>query len=221
MSVVEGSLPTEIYLASDECGFEAALLALRAGQLAAFPTDTVYGVGCDPWQPEAIERIYRAKLRPRQMAIPVLIASAAGVQQVAGTLPATYEVLARRFWPGPLTIIVPRGSSVPDILCAGGPTVAVRMPNHSVALRLIGEMGGALAVTSANLSGRPSPITAADVLADLRGRVAVLLDGGRCPGGVASSIVDLTAFPPALLRRGGLDVETLQEVLPDLVISDP
>ena len=207
---------TRVYPSADERGIEDAVRALRAGHLAAFPTDTVYGVGCDLWQPAAIERIYWAKLRPRRIAIPVLVSSPEGVCRVAGILPLAFGALVGRFWPGALTVVVPRHPSVPEILCAGGLTIAVRMPDHPLALRLIAAMGGALAVTSANLSGRPSPTTAAEVLAELDGRVAVLLDGGVCFGGVASSIVDLTVSPPRLLRRGGLDMAALREMLPDL-----
>jgi L-threonylcarbamoyladenylate synthase len=211
-----GKLTTQVYPATEERGFAAALAALRAGQLVAFPTDTVYGVGCDLWQPAAIERIYWAKLRPRHLAIPVLVSAPGDVQQVAADLPMGFFALVEHFWPGGLTIIVPRRANVPELLCAGGNTIAVRMPDHPVALRIIAALGGALAVTSANLSGRPAPSIAAEVLADLNTRVAVLLDGGPCPGGVASSIVDLVTDPPVLLRQGELSLEVLRQVLPEL-----
>ncbi len=213
-------LGTRVYLASDPVALPEALRALRIGQIVAFPTDTVYGLGCDVWQAEAVERLYRAKTRPRRLGIPVLLSAPDQVSQVALDLPGGFDQLAARFWPGGLTLIVPRRSAVPDILCAGGPNVAVRVPDHPVALRLIAEMGGALAVTSANLSGRPPSRTAAEVLADLDGRIAVLLDGGTCPGGVASSIVDLVARPPSLLRTGALPIEALRKVLPSLALRD-
>lgn len=218
MERMEPELETRIYTADDPEALAQSVEALRAGQLVALPTDTVYGVGCDPWQERAIERIYWAKLRPRNMAIPILVSGPEQVAQVARALPPLFVPLVERFWPGGLTVIVPRQFSLPEILCAGGDTVAVRMPNHPFALRLIAEMGGAMAVTSANLSGRPSPRTAQEVLADLRGRVAVVVDGGACPGGVASTIVDLVSEPPRLLRQGEIDAETLRRFLPDLVL---
>ncbi len=218
MERTEPELVTRVYLATDPEALSQAVEALRAGQLVAFPTDTVYGVGCDLWQERALERIYWAKLRPRNLAIPLLVSGPEQVAQVARDLPPLFGPLVERFWPGGLTVIVPRQPSLPEILCAGGDTVAVRMPNHPYALRLIAEMGGALAVTSANLSGRPSPRTAQEVLADLRGRVAVVVDGGACPGGVASTIVDLVSQPPRLLRQGEVDVEALRRLLPTLVL---
>jgi len=183
-----------------------------------FPTDTVYGVGCDLWQIEAVERLYWAKQRPANMAIPILVSGPAQVMQVASEIPALFTPLVERHWPGGLSVVMRRRALVPDILCAGRDTVAVRMPAHPLALRLIAEMGGVLGVTSANLSGRQAARTAQEALAGLKGRVAIVLDGGPCPGGVASSIVDLTADPPTLLRQGALDANTLREVLPALVV---
>jgi len=208
---------TRVYTAANVAALPAAWEALRSGEVVAFPTDTVYGVGCDLWQPKAIERLYWAKLRPRNMAVPILISGPGHVAQVARELPAPFKLLMERFWPGALTLIVPRRPEVPDLLCDGGPTIAVRMPDHPLALRLIEGMGGSLAVTSANLSGQPPATTAAQALAQLSGRVAVVLDGGECPGGVPSSIIDLVADPPRLLRQGHLSYEALREVLPTLV----
>jgi tRNA threonylcarbamoyl adenosine modification protein (Sua5/YciO/YrdC/YwlC family) len=193
-----------------------AVSTLSRGGLVVFPTDTVYGVGCDLRSPAALARLYAAKERPLDMAIPVLISSPDQVHQVARDLPAAMAALADRFWPGGLTIILPRRCDLPSILTAGGDTIAVRLPDHALARALIGAAGGALAVTSANRSGRPAPQTAAEALADLDGRVDLVLDGGTTREGVASSIVDLSVSPPRLLRRGALDVERLREVLPDL-----
>jgi len=196
---------------------ERAASFLRQGLLVAFPTDTVYGLGCDPWQPAAIDRLFLTKRRPMQMAIPILVASLSATQLVAQDQSTVFEALARQFWPGELTLIVPRRERVPDILCAGGPTIAVRMPNHQELLSLLEEMGGALAVTSANISGRPSPCTAEDVLADFIGDIPLLLDGGRCSGGVASTIIDCVAQPPVLLRTGNLSLDELRSVVPGIV----
>jgi len=211
------SIITRVYTAANLAALPAAWEALRSGEVVAFPTDTVYGVGCDLWKPKAIERLYWAKLRPRNMAVPVLISGPEHVAQVVRELSTFSMLLMERFWPGALTLIVPRLPQVPDLLCDGGPTIAVRMPDHLLALRLIEGMGGALAATSANLSGQPPATTAAQALAQLSGRVAVILDGGECPGGVPSSIIDLVADPPRLLRQGHLSYEALCEVLPTLV----
>ncbi len=212
------SVVTRTYAAPDEEALSEALRALRCGELVVFPTDTVYGVGCDLWQIEAVERLYWAKQRPANMAIPILVSGPAQVMQVASEIPALFTPLVERHWPGGLSIVLRRRALVPDILCAGRDTVAVRMPAHPLALRLIAGMGGVLGVTSANLSGRQAARTAQEALAGLKGRVAIALDGGPCPGGVASSIVDLTAGPPMLLRQGALDANALREVLPALVV---
>jgi L-threonylcarbamoyladenylate synthase len=214
-----GEACTRTFALGDSRALPEAWSALRAGQLVAFPTDTVYGLGCDLWQPEAIVRLYRAKDRPRNLAIPVLVSAPKHVYQVAARLPPLFEEAIRRYWPGALTLIVPRRPAVPDMLCDGGPTVAVRMPDHSLALELIEGMGGTLAATSANLSGHLPAITAQRVLAELCGRVAVVLDGGKCSGGVASTIVDLVRDPPVLLRQGHLSLEALREALPALVLG--
>jgi L-threonylcarbamoyladenylate synthase len=204
-------------LAADAPGaLAAALDVIRAGGLVVFPTDTVYGVGCDLWNPAAIARLYEAKARPRTLAIPVLVASPADVSAVAADLPPGFSRAVTHFWPGALTLIVPRQSTVPDLLCAGRESIAVRMPDHPVALDLLRRVGGALAVTSANRSGEVATATAEDALEDLAGRVELVLDGGRCPGGTASAIVDLTSEPPRLLRAGALSMAALRAAWPQL-----
>lgn len=210
---------TRVLPADDPQAIQEAAEALRRGELVVFPTDTVYGIGCDYRNPKAIEGLYWAKERPRHMAIPVLIAHPHHAHQIARDLPSAYEELAQRFWPGGLTLIVPKQPDLPSILCAGGDTVAIRMPNHPIALALIKAAGGAIAATSANRSGHPSPTTAQEALADLNGRAHLVLDGGPCPEGVASSIIDLTQTPPRLLRQGPIDVEALRKILPDLVVA--
>jgi L-threonylcarbamoyladenylate synthase len=216
MARSQKSRTTRVFATSEERALQEALEALRAGQSVVFPTDTVYGVGCDLWQPEAIEHLYWAKRRPKKMPIPVLVSTARDVEKVARDIPLAFEEVADRFWPGGLTLILPRQASVPAILCAGGPTIAVRMPAHPWALKLIESAGGALAVTSANLSGHPAATTAQEALEELRGRVSVVIDGGECPGGMASTIVDLTKDPPVVLRMGPIGLPELQNVLPDL-----
>jgi len=208
---------TRVFKAEDPQAISEALRALGEGQVVGLPTDTVYGVGCDVWRADALERLYWAKRRPKSMAIPVLLSGPEQVAEVASELPPQFGPLVQRFWPGGLTLVVPARANLPALLNDGASSVAVRMPDHTVALRLIAEFGGLLAVTSANISGRPSPTTAAQVLADLGGRIAVLIDGGECPGGVASSLVDLTADPPVLLREGAIAFEVLSRAAPSLV----
>lgn len=211
---------TLVFAADSGDGLEQAVTALGCGELVAFPTDTVYGVGCDPWNEAAISALYAAKERPRQMAIPVLLASAEAVSEVAWGVPADFYELAREFWPGELTIVVPRRSSVPRILCAGGDTIAVRLPDHPVPRALAQALGGCLATTSANRSGEPAAVDAGAALQALEGRVAVLLDGGRCHQGVASTVVDLTSDPPRVLRRGQIAFDALAACVPGLVPGD-
>ncbi len=209
---------TQVLPADDPRAIAQAVRTLRRGELVVFPTDTVYGVGCDLWSGPALERLYRAKGRPSELAIPVLVSGPEKVTAVARRLPDAFEELSRRFWPGGLTIVLPRQPNLPERLTSGRNTVAVRLPDHPAAIALIAAAGGALAVTSANVSGRPAPTSAQEALADLAGRVDLVLDGGTCPQGVASSIVDLSVSPPRLLRQGALDVEALREILPDLEV---
>ena len=181
---------------------ERAAAILRAGELVAFPTDTVYGVGAIAWRPDAVAHLYRAKVRTADKAIPILLAGLLDLKWVAEDVPEAALRLAARFWPGPLTLVVPRSARVPDEVTAGGDTVAVRVPDHPLAIALIKAAGAPLATTSANLSGSPSPVTASEVLAQLAGRIPLILDGGRCPGGVPSTIVDVTGPEPVILRHG-------------------
>ncbi len=189
----------------------AADLLLR-GAVVAIPTDTVYGVAADAGSPAAIARLFEAKRRPLDKAIPLLLAEPDGLDLVGERIADAARLLARRFWPGALTIIVPRQRTRPDDL----PTVALRMPDHELARELIRLAGGTLAVTSANISGAPPATTAAEVVRQLDGRIAAVLDGGRCSGGVASTIVDTSVEPPRVLRLGAVTVEALRTVVPGL-----
>jgi L-threonylcarbamoyladenylate synthase len=202
-------IETQALPASEEAiGVAARILA--EGGLVAFPTDTVYGVGAHAFQPDAVERIYTAKFRPRDKAIPILLAQADDLALVAEGITETAWLLAERFWPGGLTLVLPKRANVPDVVSAGGPTVAVRVPDHPVPLALIAALGAPLAATSANLSGHPSPVTAQEVEAKLGGRIELILDGGRCPGGVPSTVLDLTTDPPAILRAGAIGVKEIR-----------
>ena len=203
---------TKVLPAGEEAiGVAARILA--EGGLVAFPTDTVYGVGAHAFQPEAVERIYAAKIRPQDKAIPILLAQAADLSLVIEGITEAARLLAERFWPGGLTLVLPKKASVSDVVSASGPTVAVRAPDHPVVRSLISALGAHLAATSANLSGRPSPVTAHEVEAELGGRVELTLDGGRCPGGIPSTVLDLTTDPPTVLRAGAIGVEEIEAAL--------
>ena len=205
-------IETKVLPANEETiGVAARILA--EGSLVAFPTDTVYGVGAHAFRPDAVERIYVAKIRPRDKAIPILLAQADDLPLVAEGITETAWLLAERFWPGGLTLVLPKKASVPDVVSAGGPTIAVRVPDHPVFLALIAALGAPLAATSANLSGRPSPVTAEEVEAELGGRIELILDGGQCPSGTPSSVLDLTTDPPTILRAGAVGVEEIRTIV--------
>lgn len=196
-----------------ESTFDRAVRLLREGELVAFPTDTVYGVGAIVWHRAAVARLYTAKLRALDKAIPILLADAADLDLVARDVSPAVHRVAERFWPGPLTIVMPKAPAVPDDVTAGGDSVAVRVPDHPLTRALIRESGAPLATTSANLSGGPSPVTAEEVAAQLAGRIAMILDGGRCPGGTASTVVDLSGATPLIVRPGPVSLEALLAVL--------
>lgn len=187
-----------------------AAALLSEGGLVAFPTDTVYGLGADAFNQAAVLRIYAAKGRPSNKAIAVLLPSAADLDQVAGLISPEALRLAEKFWPGPLTLVVPKNPRVPDVVA--GATVGVRVPDHAVALALL-DLSGPLAVTSANLSGDVSPVTAGEVLQQLDGRLELILDGGSSPGGLASTVVDCTQSGLVVLRPGPLSREDLLDAL--------
>ncbi|MGC8833809.1 MAG: L-threonylcarbamoyladenylate synthase [Armatimonadota bacterium] len=191
---------------------EAAKL-LNAGKLVAFPTDTVYGLGAHIGLPEAVRALYTAKGRPENRPIPVLVASVEDARKLAKTVPKRAEKLFEAFFPGPLTVVLPAVDWIPSEVTAGTGSIGVRMPNCQTALELIKLCGGALAVTSANLSGRAEAITADEVLQQIGDRIDAVLDGGKCAGGVPSTVVDLTVDPPALLRKGALSSDHVMRLL--------
>ena len=190
---------------------------LGDGKPVAFPTDTVYGVGTHAFIAKAIERLYAVKERPRDKAIPVLLAAAADLPLVAREIPPAAQRLADTFWPGALTLVLPRHLALPLVLTAGGDSVAVRVPDHSAVRALIAALNAPLAATSANLSGQPSPVTAQEVTKQLGERLDLVLDGGPCPGGRPSTVLDLTCDPPRLLRAGPVTVAALRAILPGMV----
>lgn len=192
---------------------DAAAAVLRAGGLVAFPTETVYGLGADATRSEAVAGIFRAKGRPADNPLIVHVADFGGLDPLVSEVPPSAHLLRELFWPGPLTLVLPRSELVPDVVTAGLSTVAVRMPSHPVALALIRRAGVPVAAPSANVSGRPSPTSAAHVIEDLAGRVDLIIDGGDTDVGVESTVLDLTTDPPTLLRPGGVTHEELCQVL--------
>lgn len=205
----------------DEEIIEEAGRLIAEGELVAFPTETVYGLGGDALRPEASRKIYAAKGRPSDNPLIVHIADFSDMERVAAKVPAQAKKLAEAFWPGPLTMIVPKGDAVPYETTGGMDTVAVRMPGHPVALELIRKSGCLIAAPSANTSGRPSPTEAKHVAEDLSGRIAMILDGGPVGIGIESTIIDLTEKTPMVLRPGYITPGMLAEVLGEDVIMDP
>lgn len=181
-----------------------AVRALNEGRIVAFPTDTVYGVGAHAFVPAAVRRLYEVKIRLPDKAIPLLISDAAILPQVARDVPLVAYELAERFWPGALTLVLRRAPAISDEITAGGDTVGVRVPDHPITQALLRALGAPLATTSANLSGQTPAVNAEQVLAQLDGRIDLLLDGGVCPGGMASTVLDLTASSIRVLRPGPL-----------------
>jgi L-threonylcarbamoyladenylate synthase len=184
---------------------------LQAGGLVAFPTDTVYGLGAALFNRQAIEQLYIVKGRDAAKAIAVLVGDEAGLSLVAGEMSSVAVRLARRFWPGPLTLVLPAHPALPANL-SPLPTVGVRMPDHPVALALL-RRTGPLAVTSANLSGEPSTTTAQEVYAQLSGRIPFILDGGQTPGRLPSTVVDCTGSALVILRQGPVSLQQLMDAI--------
>ncbi|HJS20290.1 MAG TPA: L-threonylcarbamoyladenylate synthase [Anaerolineales bacterium] len=200
-------MDTEILSATSPHALTKALNVLLSGGLVAFPTDTVYGVGAYAFDAAAVESIYAAKERPLEKAIPVLIADPEDLTKVAEEIPFLASRLIARFWPGPLTVLVPKKPTLPEVIFATA-TVGVRVPDHDVARALL-RLAGPMAVTSANRSSQPSPSTAQEVLAQLNGRIALIIDGGKTPGGIPSTLVDCTGTEIAILRAGPISKERL------------
>jgi len=190
-----------------------AASVLRGGGLIAFPTETVYGLGADARNAEAVSRIFEAKGRPATNPVIVHVADPSELLNVSEEPTETGKLLAKRFWPGPLTLVLPKRPEIPAIVTANGPTVAVRCPAHPVARAVIREAGVPVAAPSANRSTELSPTRAEHVLAGLDGRIELILDGGACPGGLESTVVDATGPIPRVLRHGLITVPMLEAVI--------
>lgn len=197
----------------------AAAAILRDGGLLGIPTETVYGLGANGLDPEAVRHIFEAKGRPQDNPLILHVPEASWLERYCRDIPAAAYRLAEKFWPGPLTMILPRREIVPEEVTCGLDTVGMRCPNHPVTLAILRAAGVPVAAPSGNLSGRPSPTCAAHMLEDMDGRIDAIMDGGPCGVGVESTIIDLTVTPPRLLRPGGLPLESLREVLGEVAVD--
>ena len=190
-----------------------AVQILRAGGLVAFPTETVYGLGADATNPAAIAKIFAAKGRPATNPLIVHIADIATAKKFAATWPNAAQLLAEKFWPGPLTLVLPKSPAIVDSVTAGKNTVGLRIPNHPLAIELLKAFGGPLAAPSANRSNRISPTTAQHVRDELGSAVDFILDGGPCTVGIESTVLDLTTSPPMILRPGAITQQEIQQLI--------
>ena len=195
---------------------EQAITILKRGGIVACPTDTVYGMGAAINIERAVERVYQIKGRPHSRALPILLADKSEIAKVAkSVLPLAWR-LAEKFLPGALTIVLPKADSVSDIVTGGLKTIAIRIADHPIPIAIVRGLGVAIVGTSANLSGQPSALTAEEVRIQLGDRVDMIIDGGRCPGGRESTIIDLTGEIPRILRQGPISSEELKKVCPSL-----
>ena len=209
-------MPTSTKVLKSESpeAIQVAVDTILAGGIVAIPTDTVYGLAAHGLQPNAIRRIFEVKQRSLSNAIPLLLADPDDLAEITQDIMPATQQLAEAFWPGPLSIIVFKRDSLPDVVTAGGNTVAVRMPDHPIALTLIDMVGAPVTGTSANRSGNPTPpISSEYVMRDLGGSIDLLLDGGACPGGKASTVIDMTTQPPTLRRQGPITPVQIEEVI--------
>ena len=196
---------TEVLKKDDPEVFDRAISILSSGGLIALPTDTVYGLAADPWNGEAVKRLFKVKSRSELKSISVLLHGDAAINEVAVDVPERVRTIAEKFWPGPLTIVIMRKSKLPSDISATD-TIGVRAPDHEFALALL-KMYGPIAATSANPSGQPAATTAEQVVSTLNGSIDLIVDGGESAGGVSSTVIDFTANTPELLREGPISLE--------------
>ena len=197
----------------DPAVIKEAVEVLRRGGLVAFPTDTLYGLGADIFNAEAVARVLEVKRRPQDMPIPIFIAKMEEVNEVARELPGAAWQLAERFWPGALTLVLLAASGVPDAVTAGTGTVGIRIPRCHLVLEILASLGRPITGTSANRSGGPNPKEVQQVLAQIGKEIDLLLDGGRVPGGAPSTVLDCTQIPFRLIREGVVTRGELRDVL--------
>lgn len=204
-------MDTSVISTTEQNAVERAIETIRGGEAVAFPTDTVYGLGVDPFNISAIIKLFEAKGRDYNKAIAILIGNIDQVELIAETFTNNARKLVESFWPGGLTVIVPKCKSIPDLLSANQ-SIGLRMPDHPIALRLLNEFGP-LATSSANITGKVNPLNAQDVISQLGGRIPLILDGGNCPGGVPSTVVDCMTEQTRILRQGAIDLKKIEGVL--------
>ncbi len=202
-----------------EYEIDQAAAVLKQGGLLGIPTETVYGLGADGLNPEAVAHIFKAKGRPQDNPLILHIPTADWLERYCQDIPSAAHTLAERFWPGPLTMILKRRKMVPDVVTAGLDTVGMRCPAHPVCRAIISAADTPVAAPSGNTSGKPSPTTAEHMLADMDGKIDAIVDGGPCAVGVESTIIDLTCTPPRLLRPGGITLEQLEPVLGEVAVD--
>ncbi|MFC2069425.1 L-threonylcarbamoyladenylate synthase [Chloroflexota bacterium] len=193
---------------------------LKLGGVVAFPTDTVYGIGTWIGIPQAVERVYTIKNRPRNMALPLLLAHISQINDVACSVPPVAWLLAQKFLPGALTIVLFKSQYVPDIVTGNSATVAVRVPAHPIPMALIRGLGAPIVGTSANLSGKPSSITASETYSQFGDKLDLVIDGGQCSGIGESTIIDVTGVTPEILREGEISIEELKKVCGNILTKD-
>ena len=196
---------------------EKGISILNQGGIVAFPTDTVYGLGACATNQQAVERIYAVKERPQNVALPLLLACTSQISEVAEPVPQIAWLLAKKFLPGALTLVLHKSNSVPNIITAGDITVAVRIPAHPIPVALVEGLGAPIVGTSANLSGKPSALTADEVYSQFGDKIDLVIDGGKCPGGRESTIVDVTEETPVILREGAITGEELKQICGSIV----
>jgi L-threonylcarbamoyladenylate synthase len=189
-----------------------AIHALKKGGIVAYPTDTVYGLGANALDEAAVLRVYAAKRRPHHLAVPILLASISQIDEVARDIPAIAWSLAERFLPGGLTLVLYKSPVIPDVVTGGDDKIAVRVSAHPIPIALIEGVGAPITGTSANLSGNPNPVTAEEVHLQLGNSVDLIIDGGRCQGDVASTVIDVTGEHPLILREGVISREEIEKV---------
>ena len=197
---------------------QSAAAIIQRGGLVAFPTETVYGLGADALDPVAITALFEAKKRPLDNPPIIHVASVEEIKLLVDKVPQKARCLMKKFWPGPLTLIFKRSSNVPTLTVSGLDTIAIRIPNHKIALALIRQSKRPIAAPSANLAGKPSPTTAQHVYEDLNGRIDAIIDGGATCIGVESTVIDFSVDPPMLLRPGGTPIEELRNCITNLTL---
>jgi L-threonylcarbamoyladenylate synthase len=204
-------METSIIPATNDDAIQRVIDALKAGETVSFPTDTVYGLGVDPFNISAIIKLFEAKGRDYNKAIAILVGNTKQVNLIAEMISDSAQKLIDSFWPGGLTVIVPKKKSVPDLL-SSNQSIGIRMPDHPITLQILNEFGP-LATSSANVSGKQNPISAGDVYKQLNGRISLILDGGTCPGGIPSTVVDCLGEKTQVLRNGAIDFKKIESLL--------